>query len=447
MNRFRKRLNPPTVLVIGFGIIILIGSFLLSLPVASKSGPGIPWIDAFFTATSATCVTGLVVIDTGHSFSLFGQLVILSLIQVGGLGFITFATLFAILLGKRVSFQDRLLLQESLNNLSVDGIIKLVKRIIIFTIIIETVGGILLAISFAYEFPIDRAIYYGFYHSISSFNNAGFDLMGSFRSFTNYAEHIYVNLILCVLIFLGGIGFIVLNEVYEYRKTKRFSLHTKLVFMTSLILTIVGTVLIFCFEFNNPQTLQPLSMADKIVSSLYQAISPRSAGSNTLSIPDLTQSTLFLLILLMFIGASPGSFGGGIKTSTFAVLVGAVWAQITGKSDVSFFKRRIPYRFIYRSLTIATIAILIIIIVTMLLTISEQHRKVDFLTILFEATSAANITGLSMGLTPHLSFAGKVIISVTMFIGRIGPLTIAFAIASRRRNNLYRYPEGKVMIG
>ncbi|SFX21159.1 trk system potassium uptake protein TrkH [Thermoactinomyces sp. DSM 45891] len=447
MKRTRKHLNPPTVLVIGFGIIILIGSFLLSLPVASKNGHGIPWIDAFFTATSATCVTGLVVVDTGHSFSLFGQLVILFLIQVGGLGFITFATLFAILLGKRVSFQDRLLLQESLNNLSVDGIIKLVKRIIIFTIIIETVGGILLTIPFTYEYPTDRAIYYGFYHSISSFNNAGFDLMGSFRSFTNYAEHLYINLILCVLIFLGGIGFIVLNEVYEYHKTKRFSLHTKLVLMTSLILTVVGTVLIFCFEFNNPETLQPLSMADKIVSSLYQAISPRSAGSNTLSIPDLTQSTLFLLILLMFIGASPGSFGGGIKTSTFAVLVGAVWSQITGKSDVSFFKRRIPYRFIYRSLTIATIAILIIIIVTMLLTVTEQNSRVDFLTILFEATSAANITGLSMGLTPNLSFAGKVILSVTMFIGRIGPLTIAFAIANRRRNHLYRYPEGKVMIG
>lgn len=447
MNRNRKNWDPPTVLVIGFTLIILIGTTLLSLPIASKNGQGLPWVDAFFTATSATCVTGLVVIDTGNSYTLFGQIVILTLIQVGGLGFMTFATLFAIVLGKRVSFQERLLLQESLNNTSVEGIIRLVKRILVFTLVIETLGGILLAIPFAYDYPLDRAIYFGFFHAISNFNNAGFDLMGDFRSFTDYAGHLYVNIVLCTLILLGGIGFIVLNELYEYRKTKRFSLHTKLVLTTSFTLTTIGTFLIFFFEYNNPNTLQPLSMIDKILSSLYQAISPRSAGSNTLNIPDLTQSTQFLLIFLMFIGASPGSFGGGIKTSTFAVLIGAVWSQIKGKSDVTFFKRRIPYSLIYRSLTVATTALVIMIGVTMLLTISEHEQKVDFLTILFEATSAANITGLSMGLTPSLSLAGKIIISLTMFVGRLGPLTIAFAIARKRKPDPFRYPEGKVMIG
>jgi trk system potassium uptake protein len=437
--------DPPKVLVGGFALIIFIGSILLTLPIATNNGKGLPWLDALFTATSATCVTGLVVVDTGTTFTLFGQLVILSLIQVGGLGFMTFATFFAFLLGKRISLKERLLLQEALNNLTIEGIVRLVKRIIIFTVIIELMGGILLAIRFSFDMPLLKAIYYGMFHAISNFNNAGFDLMGEFRSLTGYVEDPVVTLVVCALITLGGIGFIVMNEIYEYRQTRRLSLHAKIVVSTSLLLVVLSTLAIFLLELNNPKTLQSLSPIGKFLGSLFQAVTPRTAGSNTLNIPDLTQPTLFLIIFLMFVGASPGSTGGGIKTTTFATLLGAVWSQIKGKEDVIFFKQRIVYDTIYKALTVTFSGLFIVMTVTMLLTITERGK--DFLMILFEATSAFGTVGLSMGLTPELSPIGRVIIILTMFAGRLGPLTIAYAVTLRRKPDPFRYPKGKIMIG
>ncbi|TXK88251.1 Trk family potassium uptake protein, partial [Parageobacillus sp. SY1] len=270
MNKKRMfYLDPPKILVLGFSFIILIGAFLLTLPAATVDGKGLPWLDALFTATSATCVTGLVVVDTGTTFTLFGQLVILALIQIGGLGFMAFATLFALILGKRISLKERLLIKESLNNLSIDGVVRLVKRILIFTAVIELIGGILLAIRFSFDMPLPKAIYFGFFHAISNFNNAGFDLMGDFRSLTGYVDDPLVTLVVCTLITLGGIGFIVMNEVYEYRQTRRFSLHTKIVFVMSSILVVFGTILIFILEYHNPKTLQPLSPLGKFLASLY----------------------------------------------------------------------------------------------------------------------------------------------------------------------------------
>jgi trk system potassium uptake protein len=437
--------DPPKVLVGGFAFIILLGSILLTLPIATNDGKGLPWLDALFTATSATCVTGLVVVDTGTTFTLFGQLVILSLIQVGGLGFMTFATFFAFLIGKRISLKERLVLQEALNNLTMEGVVKLVKRILIFTVIIEFIGGILLAIRFSFDMPLFKAIYFGLFHAISNFNNAGFDIMGEFRSLTGYVEDPVVTLVVCALITLGGIGFIVMNEVYEYRETRRLSLHTKIVIFTSLLLVVLSTLAIFLLELNNPKTLQPLSPLGKFLSSLFQAVTPRTAGANTLNIPDLTQPTLFLIIFLMFVGASPGSTGGGIKTTTFATLLGAVWSQIKGKEDVVFFKHRILYNTIYKALTVTFSGLFIVMVVTMLLTITEQGK--DFLMILFEATSAFGTVGLSMGLTPELSPIGKIVIMLTMFVGRLGPLTIAYAVTLRRKPDPFRYPKGKIMIG
>lgn len=445
MNKITKFLNPPKILVLGFALIIFIGAFLLTLPISTKNGLGLSWIDAIFTATSATCVTGLVVVDTGSSFTIFGQVVILSLIQVGGLGFMSFATFFAYILGKRISFKERLLLQESLNHMSVEGIVKLVKQIFIFTVVIEAVGGILLSFRFSFDMPLGKAIYFGFFHSISNFNNAGFDLMGEFRSLTGYVEDPLVTLVVCSLITLGGIGFIVMSELYEYRQTKRLSLHTRIVLISSSLLLILGTLLIFLFEYNNPKTLEPLSGLGKFLASLYQSVTPRTAGSNTLNIGDLTQSSLFLILFLMFVGASPGSTGGGIKTTTFSILLGAVWSQIRGKEDVTFFRRRIVYRFIYRALTVAVSGLFLVITITMLLSITD-HGK-DLFSLLFEATSAFGTVGLSMGITPHLSFGGKILIAFTMFAGRVGPLTIAYAVARNRHPDPFRYPEGKIMIG
>jgi trk system potassium uptake protein len=446
MNKKRMfYLDPPKILVLGFSFIILIGAFLLTLPAATVDGKGLPWLDALFTATSATCVTGLVVVDTGTTFTLFGQLVILALIQIGGLGFMTFATLFALILGKRISLKERLLIKESLNNLSIDGVVRLVKRILIFTAVIELIGGILLAIRFSFDMPLPKAIYFGFFHAISNFNNAGFDIMGDFRSLTGYVDDPLVTLVVCTLITLGGIGFIVMNEVYEYRQTRRFSLHTKIVFVMSSILVVFGTILIFILEYHNPKTLQPLSPLGKFLASLYQAVTPRTAGSNTLNIPDLTQPTLFLIIFLMFIGASPGSTGGGIKTTTFATLLGAVWSNIKGKDDVIFFRNRILYDTIYKALTVTVSGLFVVMMITMLLTITEPNK--DFLMILFEATSAFATVGLSMGLTPELSPVGKILIILTMFAGRVGPLTIAYAVALHRKPDPFKFPKGRIMIG
>ncbi|MFI8492484.1 TrkH family potassium uptake protein [Peribacillus butanolivorans] len=438
-------LDPPKILVLGFAFLILVGAYLLTLPISTENGNGLSFLNALFTSTSATCVTGLVVVDTGTTFTKFGELVILSLIQIGGLGFMSFATLFFFLLGKRISLKGRLVLQESLNNLSMAGVVKLVKRILIYTAIIEISGAVILSIRFSFDMPIGRAIYYGLFHSISNFNNAGFDLMGGFRSLTTYASDPFVTLTVASLITLGGIGFIVMNEIYEYRDTHRLSVHTKVVLMASLILTIGGAILIFIFEFGNAKTLQPLSFMGKTLASLFQSVTPRTAGSNTLNIPDLTQPTLLLIIFLMFVGASPGSTGGGIKTTTLATLIGTVWSQIKGKEDVVLFRHRIVNETIFKALSVTSIGIFIVSTITILLTITETGS--DFLTVLFEATSAFATVGLSMGLTPELSPIGRMLIIFTMFAGRVGPLTFAFAIAMRRKPDSFRRPKGKIMIG
>ncbi|PCN44892.1 Trk family potassium uptake protein [Brevibacillus laterosporus] len=438
-------LSPPKVLVLGFALIIAIGAILLTLPIATNDGHGLSLINAVFTSTSATCVTGLVVTDTGTTFTLFGQLVILALIQVGGLGFMTLATFFALLMGKKISLQQRLLLQESLNQISIEGVVRLAKMLLIFTGLIELTGGILLTLRFAFDMPFAKALYYGMFHSISNFNNAGFDLMGEFSSLTKYVSDPIVNITVCLLIILGGIGFIVMAEVYGYRDTKRLSLHTKVVLTTTAILIILGTLAILILEFTNPKTLQPLSPVGKFFGALYQSVTARTAGSNTISIGDMHQSSLFFMIVLMFIGASPGSTGGGIKTTTFATLLGAVWAQIKGREDVIFYRQRILPHMIYKSLTVTMTALFIVIIVSMILTITEPGK--DFLMILFESVSAFATVGLSMGLTPDLSDIGKIVISLTMFAGRVGPLTIAFALAQRNRKEYFRYPKGKIMIG
>lgn len=438
-------LDPPKILVLGFSVIIIIGAILLSLPISTTDGKGLSFLNAVFTATSATCVTGLVVVDTGSTFTHFGQLIILSMIQIGGLGFMTFATLFAFLLGKRISLKERILLQESLNNLSIEGIVRLARRILIFTAVIEFTGAVILSIRFSFDMPLGKAVYFGIFHSISNFNNAGFDLMGGFHSLTGYVQDPTVTLTICALITLGGIGFIVLNELFEFKKTRKLSLHTKVVLVTSFILLIIGTLGILGLEYSNAKTLKPLSFFGKILGALFQSVTSRTAGANTLNIADMTQTSLFLMIFLMFVGASPGSTGGGIKTTTFTTLLGAVWSQIRGKEDVVFYRQRIVYETIYKALTITMSGLFLVMSVTILLTITE-HGK-DFLMLLFESTSAFATVGLSMGLTPELSHLGRALIIFTMFAGRVGPLTIAYAVTIRRNPDAFRYPKGKIMIG
>jgi trk system potassium uptake protein len=436
--------SPPKMLVIGFALIILIGAQLLTMPVSSANGQSTPWIDALFTATSATCVTGLVVVDTGTYYSTFGQIVILSLIQIGGLGFMTMATLFAVVLKRRISLKERLILQEALNQSSIEGIIRLVQKVLIYTLCIELFGAFLFTIRFLFDMPPGRAVYYGIFHAVSFFNNAGFDIMGHFRSLTMYVGDPLVNFTAMLMIVLGGIGFVVLADLVEYRKNRKLSLHSKVALSMTGLLIVTGTVVILVFEYTNHLTFGPLNFGEKILAAMMQSVSPRTAGVNTVDLGSLRQATQFIIIILMFIGASPGSTGGGIKTTTFAALLGAVISMVRGKEDVVMFKYRLAQERVYKALTVTLFALALVMLATMILSTTEDHQ---FLMILFEVTSAFGTVGLTMGLTPDLTTAGKIIIIVMMFIGRLGPLTLSYAIAPKPGRVLYRNAEGKIIIG
>jgi len=436
--------SPPRILVSGFALIILLGALLLSMPFASVSGERLPFIDALFTATSATCVTGLVVVDTGTYFSVWGQIILMCLFQLGGLGFMTMATLVALALRKRISLRERLLLQESMNQSSMEGIVRLIRRVIVYSLTIELVGAALFASRFAFDMPVGKAIYFGAFHAVSLFNNAGFDIFGNYRSLTLYVSDPIVNITAMMLIISGGLGFVVMSDLMEFRKNRKLSLHSKVVLAMTGTLIALGTIVIFIFEFSNSKTLGSLDWGGKILASFFQSVTPRTAGANTLDYTAIRQATMFFTIILMFIGASPGSTGGGIKTTTFATLVGAVFAMIRGREDIVLFRYRLGKDRIFKALTITLISLSLVIIVTMILSMTEDQA---FIKLLFEATSAFGTVGLSVGVTPELSIVGKIVIALTMFAGRLGPLTLAYALGPRTEKELYRHPEGKITIG
>lgn len=438
------RLSPPQILVLGFAAIIFIGTALLMLPISTSTGEPLEFIDALFTSTSATCVTGLVVVDTGTTFSSFGEIVIMLLIQIGGLGFMTMATLFALALKRRISLKDRLILQEAMNQSSMEGIVRLIRRVLLYSLIIEACGALILSIRWAFDMPIGQAIYYGVFHAVTMFNNAGFDLFGDFRSLTGYVYDPVVNVVVMFLIVSGGIGFIVLSDLIDFRKQRRLSLHSKVVLTMTATLLLVGFIVILIFEFTNPRTLGSLNWDGKFFGALFQSVTPRTAGANTIDITGLRQATQFFIVILMFIGASPGSTGGGIKTTTFTIMVGAVIAMMRGREDIVMFRYRLAQERVLKALTIALLALLLVLTVSMILSTTEEG---DFLEILFETTSAFGTVGLSMGLTPDLTVFGKVLISITMFAGRLGPLTLAYALGPKKGKELYRHPEGKMIIG
>lgn len=438
------KMSPPQVLAAGFGLIIFLGTILLSLPAASRDGHSLEWIDALFTATSATCITGLVVVDTATQFSIFGQIVILILIQLGGLGFMTMTSMFAIALRRRISLRDRLILKESLNQANIEGIVRLILKVSLYSLTIEAIGAILLMSRWFFEMPAGKAVYYGIFHSISLFNNAGFELFGGFRNMTPYVDDWGINIVSILLVILGGIGFIVMHDIIEYRNTRRLSLHSKVVLSATGLLIIIGALVIYIFEYTNEKTLGSLNWELKILASFFQSVSLRSAGINTLDIAGLREGTQFFMVILMFIGAAPGSTGGGIKITTFAILVGAGIAMIRGKEDVVMFRHRLPKESILRATTIAMMGVFVVIAVTMILSTTQDHH---FLKILFETTSAFGTVGLSMGLTTDLTFFGKIMIMIMMFVGRLGALSLAYALQPKKQKEPFRYPEGKITIG
>ncbi len=443
LNPYRWHLSTYQILVLGFAGLILGGVALLMTPYASKSGDSLRFIDALFTATSAVCVTGLVVVDTGTYFSVFGQSVILLLIQIGGLGVMTVATLVAVLSGKKINLKERLLIQEATNQLDLAGVVRLTIYIIRATLLVELVGGTILALRWFRDFGL-QGIYFGYWHAVSAFCNAGFDLFGEYRSITGYVGDLTVNGVIASLIVVGGIGFPVVADLWNCRQSRRFSLHTKVVLTTTVLLIVLGAGFIFVAEYGNAKTLGDLPTADKVMASLFQSVTARTAGYNTVDIGLLREGTLLAIIFLMFVGASPSSMGGGIKTSTAAILFISLAGSVTGKRDPLAFGRQIPQQTVYKAFTIVTISVMLISLVTLTLSFTETA---PIFSLLFEVTSAFGTVGLSTGITPKLSDAGKVLITLTMFAGRVGTLTLLMALALRPRKERLKYPEGKIVIG
>lgn len=441
------RLAPPQILVLGFAIIIMIGTILLNLPMASKNGESIGLLNALFTATSAVCVTGLVVVDTATHWTAFGHTVIIFLIQIGGLGFMTMTTLFFLVTGKRITIKERILIQSSLNQDNLSGVVRFSKYILVFTFLLEGLGALVLSTRFIPIYGTLEGIGMSIFHSISAFCNAGFDLVGNFRSFTMFKGDSVINFTIMILIIVGGLGFSVVLDIIKNKKLYKLSTHSKLILTITFSLTIFGAVVIFILEKNNPATLKFLDLKGQFLGSLFHSVTPRTAGFNTLDMSSLTDSTIFLTIVMMFIGGSPGSTAGGVKTATIGILLATVISVLRGQNDTEIYKRRISIDLIRKALAIVMIAGFIIIAITMLLSITEEAT---FMEVLFEVVSAFGTVGLSLGITPELSLIGRIAIIFTMFIGRVGPLTIGFAIAQRQakkdRGN-YRYPKANIRVG
>lgn len=444
-NRRQTSLSPPQIITLFFVLMILVGTVLLSLPLSSTSGTSIGFLDALFTATSAVCVNGLAVLDTGATFSLFGQIVLLILIQIGGIGFMTLGVVIAILLGKRIGLKQRLLIQQTTRSFSAQGLIKLSLYIVFISLSFEMIGAIVLAFRWMEELGLGRALYYGLFHSISAFNNAGFALWSdSLRSFT---EDPVINVTIVTLFVFGGLGYIVIVELFQKRSWRKFTLHTKIVLVTSITLLISGFLFILTLESLNPATFGTLTLKERILAAFFQSATPRSAGFHTIEIESMLSASQLILIVLMFIGASSGGTGGGIKTNTFVVLVLATIYTLRGGGPIHIFHRTIPTDAVMRALAVVTSSIAFVFLVALLLSMTEGMLEENFLEVLFEATSAFSTTGLSMGLTSQLSPVGKLIVIFTMFIGRLGPLTLAYALAKKTKSSKWNYPEDHILIG
>ena len=452
----RTHLTPVRILSMGFAVVILIGAGLLKLPVSAANGISTPFIDCLFVSTSATCVTGLVTVDTGTHWSYFGKTVIMFLIEIGGLGFMSFSTLFALILGRKITLKERLIMQESMNTTGLQGLVNLAKYILMFTFSVQVVAALILSTQFIPQFGMAKGIYYSIFHSVSGFCNAGIDLFGNFNSVTSYHSNPVILITLGSLIIIGGLGFYVWQELYRVFKEngfwmglkklpKKLSMNAKLVLSVTGILILGGTVFMFLFEMNNPATIQSMSLGDKILNSWFAIVTPRTAGFNSLPTADMSHAGRFLTIILMFIGGSPGSTAGGIKTTTLGLLIFTVISVVKGRHDTEIFKKRIAPELVLRSLAIVFIAISLVVTVVMILCITEQGVSLEYL--IYETVSAFGTVGLTLGLTPNLSFAGKMVIAMTMYIGRLGPLTLVVALARRSRLRGIRYPEDKIIVG
>lgn len=456
MHRTKSRIFTTTrIIAIGFLIGILIGTILLSLPIASKDGSATSIVDAAFTATTSLCVTGLTTVTTATHWSFFGQVVILLLIQFGGLGVVTFTTTLLLFLGKRITLTDRLLIQESYNLDTLSGLVKLVKKVIIGSFCVEGVGALFYAFQFIPEYGIFKGIWYSIFHSISAFCNAGIDLIGD-SSFVKYRDNTWMNLVTMALIILGGIGFpvwwdiignvkkAIKQEIQRRQLFRKLSVHTKLVLAMTLILIILGTLLTFLLEYNNPDTLGNLTLKNKIMASLFQSVTTRTAGFATIPQQNFKPASSIIYLVWMFIGGSPSGTAGGVKTVTIAVILLSTISIVRGNKDVEIFKRKVSEQYLRKALAVVIVSYTIMFTMTIVLTAVQGS---SFLDTIYEVTSSIATVGLTRNMTGSLNTMGKIIIMLTMYFGRIGPITLALALNVKNKHGEKVLPEGKFLIG
>ncbi len=443
------KFKPTQIIVIGFFVIILIGAGLLSLPIATKSGEVVSFVNALFTSTSATCITGLVVYDTATHWSLFGQIVIITLIQIGGIGFMTIASLLSFMRGRRITLRERLIMVESLNYSEIQGIVRMYKNVLYVTFITEAAGAVILAFRFVPMLGY-KGIYAAVFTAISAFCNAGFDVFGmqgtEFVSMMGYVNDPVVNLTLMALIIIGGLGFFVIANLYRARKKSDLHLHTKLVLIITAILIFSGAAAFFVFEYNNPSTIGNMSIGNKILTSFFQSVTTRTAGFATIDQKSLSSSAKLISVMLMFIGGSPGSTAGGMKTTTVGVLVLSAYSVFKGRSEVNVFGKRISPMTVRRAAAIVTVSLALMAVSLIIIASIENASVLDCM---YEVASAYCTVGLSANLTPNLHTVSKLILAGLMFAGRVGSMTLAMAVAvkSGEKVSKIRYPEAKVMIG
>lgn len=447
------RLTSARLILLGFFAVIAVGSLLLWLPISSVDGHSVAYLDALFTATTATCVTGLVTVPTFSTWSTFGHLVILLLIQIGGLGVVTILSAMMLLLHQRIGISTRLLIQDAFNLNTLSGLVRFVKKVLLGTLLIEGTGAILYMLVFVPEYG-PRGIWISVFTAVSAFCNAGIDIIKP-DSLCSYATQPLVNLVTCALIFLGGIGYVVwwdMLRVKKLRKSgqkrhfwKHLTLQSKLAITVSLLLTAVGTVLVFLFEYDNPQTLGSMNAGEKLMAALFQSVTTRTAGFATISQKELTNPSALVSLLLMFIGGSPSGTAGGIKTVTVAVLAATTFSVIQGQNDVNLFHRRVSAEIIRKAVAVFMTSFAIAFLSTLALAIVTDAPMLD---LLFETISATATVGLSRDLTTGLSTAGKLIIILTMYFGRVGPISLAFALKGRTKNtNIIKNPTEEISVG
>lgn len=451
-----EKISAPRIILMGFLSVILIGSIILALPIASRSGEATPYVDALFTATTSVCVTGLVTVNTLEHWSLFGHIIILLLIQFGGLGFVAVMTAMMLILGKKLTLKERMIIQEAYSFHKLSGLVKFTKKVVLGTLMVEGIGAIFYMFQFIPEFGIKRGVWISIFNAISGFCNAGIDIIGE-NSLVPYVHNPLINIVTMTLIVSGGIGFtvwwdlirvgklIIKKEIQPNKFWGKLSLHTKLAITTTLSLIIGGALFVFVLEYHNEGTIGTFSVWNKIQASFFQSVTLRTAGFITIPQENLRDDTSLISIMLMFIGGSPVGTAGGIKTITVAVLFATVMSVIRGKKNVVIYNRKISMDIVKKSLTMICVTLTMLLFLTLALNIAETEA--DFMTCLYEIASALGTVGLSKNLTPNLSTVGKLIVILTMYVGRVGPITMAVGFNVKGKKTLVEYPEEDVLVG